>query len=78
MKKEGTQPLTENEKALIEALVDADMPDRVIIAMTSGLEDEQLPEMTEYIREELRTKQKVTEENLVKIHLILAKEAGNL
>lgn len=78
MKKEGTQPLTENEKTLIEALVDANMPDRVIIAMTSGLEDEQLPEMTEYIREELRTKQKVTEENLVKIHLILAKEAGNL
>lgn len=78
MKKEGTQPLTENEKALIEALVDADMPDRVIIAMTSGLEDEQLPEMTEYIREELRTKQKVTEENLVKIHLILAKEAGKI
>lgn len=78
MKKEGTQPLTQNEKALIEALVDADMPDRVIIAMTSGLEDEQLPEMTEYIREELRTKQKVTEENLVKIHLILAKEAGKI
>ena len=78
MKKEGTQPLTENEKTLIEALVDADMPDRVIIAMTSGLEDEQLPEMTEYIREELRTKQKVTEENLVKIHLILAKEAGKI
>lgn len=78
MKKEGTQPLTENEKALIEALVDADMPDRVIIAMTSGLEDEQLPEMTEYIREELKAKQKVTEENLVKIHLILAKEAGKI
>ncbi len=78
MKKEGTQPLTENEKTLIEALVDADMPDRVIIAMTSGLEDEQLPEMTEYIREELRTEQKVTEENLVKIHLILAKEAGKI
>lgn len=78
MKKEGTQPLTENEKTLIEALVDADMPDRVIIAMTSGLEDEQLPEITEYIREELRTKQKVTEENLVKIHLILAKEAGKI
>ena len=78
MKKEGTQPLTENEKTLIEALVDANMPDRVIIAMTSGLEDEQLPEMTEYIREELRTKQKVTEENLVKIHLILAKEAGKI
>lgn len=78
MKKEGMQPLTENEKTLIEALVDADMPDRVIIAMTSGLEDEQLPEITEYIREELRTKQKVTEENLVKIHLILAKEAGKI
>lgn len=78
MKKEGTQPLTENEKTLIEALVDANMPDRVIIAMTSGLEDEQLPEITEYIREELRTKQKVTEENLVKIHLILAKEAGKI
>lgn len=78
MKKEGTQPLTENEKTLIEALVDADMPDRVIIAMTSGLEDEQLLEITEYIREELRTKQKVTEENLVKIHLILAKEAGKI
>lgn len=78
MKKEDTQPLTENEKALIEALVDADMPDRVIIAMTSGLEDEQLPEMTEYIREELKAKQKVTEENLVKIHLILAKEAGKI
>lgn len=78
MEKEGTQPLTENEKALIEALVDANMPDRVVIAMTSGLEDEQLPEMTEYIREELRTKQKVTEENLVKIHLILAKEAEKI
>ena len=78
MKKEGTQPLTENEKALIEALVDADMPDRMIISMTSGLEDEQFREMTEYIKEELEAGKKITEENLVKIHLILAKEAGKI
>lgn len=68
--------LTQNEKALIEAIVDAGLSKEVIISVTSALTDEQMPEVTEYLREEIAANRKVTRETMTKVCLILRKENG--
>ena len=43
--------LTENEKRLIEAIADAGFDKEVMISVTSALNDDQMPEVTQYLRE---------------------------
>ena len=45
--------ITKNERELIYAIADADLGKDLMIGIVSGLKDEQMPIMTEYIREEL-------------------------
>ena len=70
--------LTENEKRLIEAMVDSGFDKKTIISTMSCLEIEQMPEMTEYIREELELKGKISESQITKATLILLREAGKI
>ena len=63
--------LTESEKRLIEAVVDSGLDEHVSMCLPEGMDDDQMKEMTEFIREKIRTHQKVTENDVVKKRLII-------
>ena len=63
--------ITKNERDLIHAIADADLGKDVMIGIVSGLKDEQMPIMTEYIREELEEGRTVTEDDAFRALLII-------
>ena len=67
--------LTENEKRLIEAIADAGFDKEVMISVTSALSDDQMPEVTQYLREEIVAQRRVTRETMSKISLIMRKNS---
>ena len=63
--------ITKNERELIYAIADADLGKDLMIGIVSGLKDEQMPIMTEYIREELEEGRTVTEDDALRALLII-------
>ncbi len=63
--------ITKNERDLIYAIADADLGKDLMIGIVSGLKDEQMPIMTEYIRGELEGGRTVTEDDVLRALLII-------
>lgn len=63
--------ITKNERELIYAIADADLGKDLMIGIVSGLKDEQMPIMTEYIRGELEEGRTVTEDDALRALLII-------
>ncbi|MBE6892457.1 MAG: hypothetical protein E7482_00390 [Ruminococcaceae bacterium] len=63
--------ITKNERELIYAIADADLGKDLMIGIVSGLKDEQMPIMTEYIRGELEEGRMVTEDDALRALLII-------
>ena len=66
--------ITKNERDLIHAIADADLGKDVMIGIVSGLEDEQMPILTEYIRGELKEGKKVLRHKVSEAIMILKGE----
>ena len=63
--------ITKNERDLIHAIADADLGKDVMIGIVSGLEDEQMPILTEYIRGELEEGREVLKQKVLEAKMIL-------
>ena len=70
--------LTENEKTLIKLLAAIGIREDVAIGASCGLDDCQLDEFIEFVIERHEEGNDVTEEDVVKAHLILLREAGKI
>ena len=66
--------ITKNERDLIHAIADADLGKDVMIGIVSGLEDEQMPLLTEYIRGELEEGREVLKQKVLEAKMILLGE----
>ena len=66
--------ISKNEENLIHAIADADLGEDVMIGVVSGLKDEQMPIITEYIRGELEEGRKVMEQKVLEAKMILLGE----
>ncbi|MBQ2301715.1 MAG: hypothetical protein II254_00540 [Oscillospiraceae bacterium] len=66
--------ITKNERDLIHAIADADLGKDVMIGIVSGLEDEQMPILTEYIRGELEEGREVLKQKVLEAKMILLGE----
>ena len=66
--------LTKNQNNLISALAEADIDEELTCAIVMGMEDEQMPILTEYIRDELKEEGKVTDEKVVDAMLFIKGE----
>ena len=66
--------ITKNERDLIHAIADADLGKDVMIGIVSGLEDEQMPILTEYIRGELEEGRDVLKQKVLEAKMILLGE----
>ncbi|MBQ7874911.1 MAG: hypothetical protein IJ306_07135 [Oscillospiraceae bacterium] len=63
--------LTENEKKLIEAIVDAGLDEHISMCLPEGMSEEQMQEMTVFIRNCLNSNRKLTENDVTKKRLII-------
>ena len=66
--------ITKNERDLIHAIADANLGKDVMIGIVSGLEDEQMPILTEYIRGELEEGREVMKQKVLEAKMILLGE----
>ena len=66
--------ITKNERDLIHAIADADLGKDVMLGIVSGLEDEQMPLITEYIRGELIEGREVVKQKVLEAKMILLGE----
>ena len=66
--------ITKNERDLIHAIADADLGKDVMLGIVSGLEDEQMPLITEYIRGELKEGREVVKQKVLEAKMILLGE----
>ena len=66
--------ITKNERDLIHAIADADLGKDVMIGIVSGLEDEQMPILTEYLRGELEEGREVLKQKVLEAKMILLGE----
>ena len=66
--------ITKNERELIYAIADADLGKDLMIGIVSGLKDEQMPIMTEYIRGELEEGREVMKQKVLEAKMILLGE----
>ena len=66
--------LTKNQNNLISALAEADIDEELTCAIVMGMEDEQMPILTEYIQGELKDTGKVIESKVIEAMLFIKGE----
>ena len=70
--------LTENQNLLIDMLASLKISETTAILLISALDEKQMEEMMETLVEMHEEGTDATEEEVIKMYLILQKEAGNL
>ena len=70
--------LTENQNLLIDMLASLKISETTAILLISALDEKQMEEMMEFLVESHEEGTDATEEEVIKMYLILQKEAGNL
>lgn len=70
--------LTKNQNLLIDMLASLKVSETTAILLISALDEKQMEEMMEFLVESHEEGMDATEEEVIKMYLILQKEAGNL
>lgn len=70
--------LTKNQNLLIDMLASLKISETTAILLISALDEKQMEEMMEFLVESHEEGTDATEEEVIKMYLILQKEAGNL